>query len=158
MSGLNKIADWRLRFFLWIGLPLIAVMGIVFGGQDVVPAWQAKAGNGTIGTFTADREDCGRRSCSFYGTFTTPDGKTRADVILYDEPASLKVGSTTEAIDAGARKGVFAGAGGSTYLLVTAFALAGAAAAIAWIIFLLRTFRRRGAAEATAAPAETPAA
>jgi hypothetical protein len=66
-------------------------------------------------------------------------------VILYDEPGSLQVGGKTDALDSGARTGVFASGGGSTYLLVTGFTVAGVAAAVGWVIFLLRTFRRRKA-------------
>jgi hypothetical protein len=154
MSALSKLSDWRLKYFLRIGLPLIAVIGLVFGSQDLVPAWQAKNGSGTLGTFTAQREDCGKRSCSFYGDFVGKDATTRTDVILYDEPDSLAVGGTTEAIDSGARKGVFATAGGSTYLLVTGLTLAGMAALIGWIVFLVRFFRgRKASAPATVAAA-----
>jgi hypothetical protein len=150
MGAVAKLADWRLKFFLWVGLPVIAAIGLLFGTADLVPAWQAKSGTGVAGTFTADREDCGRRSCSFYGTWVSSDGnKTRTDVILYDEPDSLLVGGKTDAIDSGARKGVFATAGGSTYLLVTGFTVAGVAAAVGWVIFLLRTFRRRKAESET---------
>lgn len=156
MTTSSKIQDWRMKFFLWIGLPLIAVIGLVMGSQDVVPAWQAKLGTGTAGTFAADREDCGRRSCSFFGTFTASDGTRRTDVILYDEPDSLRVGGTTAAIDSGARKGVFATAGGFTYLLVTGLTLAGAAAAIGWIVFLLRLLRRRGSRTAIPGRATSP--
>ena len=45
----------------------------------------------------------------------------------------------------GARNGVFASGAGSTYLLVTGFTVAGVAAAVGWVTFLLRTFRRRKA-------------
>jgi hypothetical protein len=144
MSALGALGSWRTAIFLWVGLPLIAVIGLVFGSVDVVPAWQAKGGSGTKGTFTAVREDCGRRSCSFYGNWKSADGaKSRTDVILYDEPDSLVVGGSTEAIDSGARKGVFATAGGWTYLLVTGLTVAGAAAAVGWVFFLVRTVRRR---------------
>jgi hypothetical protein len=146
VGALAKLGDWRLKFFLWVGLPVIAAIGLLFGTADLAPAWQAKSGTGVAGTFTADREDCGRRSCSFYGTWVSADGnKTRTDVILYDEPGSLRVGGKTEALDSGARNGVFATGGGSTYLLVTGFTVAGVAAAVGWVIFLLRTFRRRKA-------------
>ena len=144
MGVLTKVGNWRMKFFLWVGLPVIAGLGLVFGSVDVIPAWQAKSGDGVVGTFTAVREDCGRRSCSFYGSWQAADGSgTRNDVILYDEPDSLRVGGTTQAIDSGARKGVFATSGGYTYLLVTGFTLAGVAAAVGWIVFLFRTFRRR---------------
>ena len=69
-------------------------------------------------------------------------------MILYDEPDTLRVGGTTQAIDSGARHGVFATSGGSTYLLVTGFSLAGLAAALGWGFFLYRTFRGRKPATA----------
>lgn len=149
MSVLKKLDKWQTKVFLWFGLPVIAAIGIMLGAFDLVPAWQAKGGGGTPGTFTALREDCGRRSCSFYGDWVATDGsKTRSDVILYDEPDSLRVGGKTEALDSGARKGVFATAGGSTYLLVTGMVVAGLAAAIGFVVFLVKTFRRRKQAKA----------
>jgi hypothetical protein len=148
MSVLSKISDWRMKFFLWIGLPLIAVIGFVAGGRDIVPTWQAKMGSGTIGTFVPEREDCGRRSCTIIGDFTA-DGTTREDVILYDAPDPLTVGESVEAIDTGARKGVYSTAGGSTYLLVTGLTVAGVAALIGWIYFLIRTIRGRKSAATT---------
>jgi hypothetical protein len=141
---LSKISDWRMKFFLWIGLPVIAGLGLLFGAFDLVPAWQAHGGSGTAGTFTAEREECGRRSCSFHGSWAAADGSAkRDDVILYDEPDSLRTGATVEALDSGARKGVFATAGGSTYLLVTGFVLAGVAALVGWVFVLRNAFRRR---------------
>jgi hypothetical protein len=146
MGFLNKIENWRMKFFLWVGLPVIAGIGLFLGATDLLPAWQAKSGDGIVGTFTADREECGRRSCSFHGSFTPADGAAgRPDVILYDEPDSLLVGGTIEAIDSGARKGVFATAGGSSHLLFTGLTVAGLAAAIGWVFFLIRTFRRKEA-------------
>jgi hypothetical protein len=149
MGVVANVQSFRLKFFLWIGLPIIAGIGIV-AGMDVGSSWRAKAGEGTPGTFTAVKEDCGR-SCSFYGNWKADDGTTRrTDVILYDEPDSLRVGGTTPALDSGARNGVYAtGSGSSTYLLTTGLMLAGIAAAIGWIVFLVRTFRRRLAARAT---------
>ena len=133
-----------MKFFLWIGLPIIAAMGIMFGAFDLVPAWQAHGGSGTIGTFTAEREECSRRSCSFYGSWAAADGsERRTDVILYDEPDSLSTGSTTGALDTGARKGVFATAGGLTYLLVTGFVVGGLAALVGWAFVLRNAFRSR---------------
>ena len=146
---LSKIENWRMKFFLWIGLPVIAAMGIMFGAFDLVPAWQAHNGGGTAGTFTAEREDCGRRSCSFHGSWAAAEGgERRTDVILYDEPDSLRTGATIEAVDSGARKGVFATAGGSTYLLVTGFVVGGLAALVGWVFVLRNAFRRRRSATA----------
>jgi len=144
---LSKISEWRMRFFLWVGLPVIAAMGIIFGAFDLVPAWQAHGGGGTAGTFTAEREECGKRSCDFHGSWVAVDGsKGRDDVILYDEPDSLRTGQTTAAVDTGARNGVFATAGGSTYLLISGFVVAGVAALVGWAFVIRNAFRRRSAA------------
>ncbi|MFG2054077.1 hypothetical protein ACGFI9_08580 [Micromonospora sp. NPDC048930] len=142
----EKISSWRMKFFLWVGLPVIAVMGLAFAAPDVGPAWRAKSGAGTPGTFTAVREECGRRSCTWHGDFVpSGGGAARKDVILYDEPAGLTTGGTTAARDTGAGKGVFSTAGGSTWLLVTGFAAGGALAAIGWVVLIVRTVlgRRR---------------
>jgi hypothetical protein len=133
-----------MRVFLWIGLPVIAAMALLFGSFDLLPAWQAHNGGGTAGTFTAQREECGRRSCTFHGSWAATDGSARRDdVILYDEPDSFGVGDTTGAVDTGARKGVFATAGGSTYLLITGFVVAGLAALVGWIFVIRNALRRR---------------
>jgi hypothetical protein len=147
MGFLNKIANWRAKVFLWVGLPILAGMGLFLGVTDLVPAWQARSGDGVVGTFSANREQCGRRTCSFHGSWQAADGSAgKADVMLYDEPDDLRVGGTVEAIDSGARKGVFATAGGSSYLLFTGMTVAGAAMAATWVFYLYRAFRRKPAA------------
>jgi hypothetical protein len=149
---LSKISEWRMKFFLWVGLPVIATMGFMFGVFDLVPAWQAHNGSGATGTFTAEREDCSRRSCNFVGSWAATDGSSsRTDIILYDEPDAFTTGKTIEALDTGARNGVFATTGGSTYLLVTAFVVGGLAALIGWVFVIRNAFRRRGAAVPVAA-------
>lgn len=133
-----------MKIFTWIGLPVIAVVGLGFSAQDIVPSWDAKNGDGKAGTFTAKREDCGRRSCSFYGDWVAGDGsKTRADVILYDEPDSMNVGDTTEALDTGARNGVYTVGGSGTFYLTLGLALAGLAAAIGFIVVIIRRLTRK---------------
>lgn len=119
-------------------------MGLMFGAFDLKPAWQAHNGGGTAGTFTAEREGCGRRSCSFHGSWAATDGSDRRDdVILYDEPDALRTGATIAAVDSGSRKGVFASAGGRTYLLVSAFVVAGLAALVGWIFVIRNAIRDR---------------
>ncbi|MCO1595617.1 hypothetical protein M8C17_10610 [Micromonospora sp. RHAY321] len=143
MEIFSKINGWRTRVFVWIGLPVIAGIGLMLGVGDLVPAWQAKGGGGAQGTFTAVSEECSRRDCTWHGNFVAEDGERRADVILYDAPETLTTGATAPARDTGARKGVFSTAGGSTWLLVTALTLAGAVAGVAWVGFLLGALRRR---------------
>ncbi|MCW3838806.1 hypothetical protein ONA70_01660 [Micromonospora yasonensis] len=141
---MDRISSWRTKFFLWVGLPVIAVLGLAFAAPDVVPAWRAKSGAGTDGTFTALREECGRRSCSWHGDFVPADGGApRRDVLLYDAPDGLTTGGTAAARDTGAGKGVFSRDGGTTWLLVTGFAAVGALAALAWVVLIVRTVRGR---------------
>jgi hypothetical protein len=133
-----------MKFFLWAGLPLIAAMGLMFGSFDLVPAWQAHSGGGVAGTFTAQREDCGGHSCDFFGSWTSADGsRSLEDIGIYDEPDSFSTGQSIQAVDTGARHGVFATTGGSTYLLISAFVLAGVAALVGWISVIRNAFRRR---------------
>jgi hypothetical protein len=156
MNALSKIGNLRRQIFLWIGLPVVAVAAVIFGAVDVVPAWQAKSGEGVSGTFTPAYQKCKRGSCTFTGTWKADDGsRTRTDVKLYDEPDSLTVNGSTKALDTGARNGVFATEGGSSYLLITGFAVLGIAAGIGWIFLVVRTIRRRTGARA---PAPAPAA
>lgn len=152
MGILSKIENWRMKFFLWVGLPVLAAIGFTFGAFDLAPAWQAHSGGGTVGTFTAEREECSRRSCSFHGSWTATAGNDRrTDVILYDEPDTLDTGETVEATNTGARKGVFATAGGSTYLLMTGLVTVGLAAFVGWIFVIRNALReRRSTATVTA--------
>ncbi|MEU8296169.1 hypothetical protein AB0C04_02630 [Micromonospora sp. NPDC048909] len=143
MGTLSKISDWRAKVLVWVGLPVIAVIGLVMGAGDLGPAWQAKGGGGTAGTFTAVQEECGRRSCTWHGDFVAEGGEKRADVILYDAPDGLMQGATAPARDSGARKGVFSTTGGSTWLIVTGLSLAGVVAAVIWVVVILRAVRRR---------------
>ena len=143
MGIFSKINDWRTKAFVWIGLPVIAGIGLMLGVGDLVPAWQAKGGGGTAGTFTAVAEECSRRSCTWHGDFVADGGAKRTDVILYDAPAGVTKGATAPARDTGARKGVFSTTGGSTWLLVTGLTLAGVVAAVVWVAIIIRTVRRR---------------
>jgi hypothetical protein len=109
-----------------------------------VPAWQAHNGAGTAGTFVAEREECGRRSCSLYGSWAATDGsKQLADVKLNDGPDTMAVGQKIEAVDSGARMGVFAAGGGSSYLFVTAFVVGGLAALVGWVFVIRNAVRDR---------------
>ncbi|MEU5788186.1 hypothetical protein ABZ754_10690 [Micromonospora purpureochromogenes] len=153
---MDKINGWRTKVFVWIGLPVIAAIGLMMGATDLVPAWQAKGGSGTAGTFTAVNEECSRRNCEWHGDFVATDGGARrTDVILYDAPDGLAKGGTAEARDTGARKGVFSTTGGSMYLLATGLTLAGVVAAVAWVVIVVRTVRRRRTADDASAPPTT---
>lgn len=132
-----------MRFLRWIALPLLALLGLALAVPDVASAWRAKSGDGTAGTFTALYEKCSR-NCVWHGDFVPDEGGTpRNDVIVYDEPDGLTSGATVAARDTGARRGVFAAQGGRTWLLFTGLAVAGALAAIGWVVMLVRAIANR---------------
>ncbi|MBV1853251.1 hypothetical protein [Catellatospora tritici] len=147
---MSTLSDWRMKFFKWVGLPIIAFIGFFGGATDLVPAWHAHNGHGTVGTFTALRYECGRHDCDFHGSWAADDGSSRReDVILYDEPDALRLGETIPALDSGARAGVFGTEGGTTYLLMAGLTLGGVAALIGWGFVLsvpLRKWRAKRAA------------
>jgi hypothetical protein len=153
VSAFNTINGWRTKVFVWIGLPVIAAIGLMLSVTDLAPAWEAKNGGGTPGTFTAVNEECGRRNCEWHGTFVATEGGAKlADVILYDAPDGMAAGTTAPARDTGARAGVFSTAGGSTYLLVTGLAVAGLAALVAWVVVIVRAVRNRRRRDEPSAP------
>ncbi|MCW3841769.1 hypothetical protein ONA70_16840 [Micromonospora yasonensis] len=148
-----------MKLLLWIGLPVLALVGLALAALAVAPAWRARSGDGTAGTFTARYEECGR-SCTWHGGFF-PDGAgmPRNDVIVYGEPGGLTSGATVAARDTGARRGVFAAAGGgNSWLLFSGLAVAGVPAAVGWVVMLVRAVanRRQTQRETTAGVAVAP--
>ncbi|MCX4471501.1 hypothetical protein OOK41_14510 [Micromonospora sp. NBC_01655] len=136
-------AGWGMKFLLWIGLPVLALVGLAVAAPDVAPAWRARSGDGVAGTFTARYEECGR-ACTWHGDFVPDgDGTPRNDVIVYGEPDGLTSGAVVAARDTGARRGVFAARGGNSWLLFTGLAVAGAVAAVGWVVMLVRAIANR---------------
>ncbi|MEV0330488.1 hypothetical protein AB0H63_29130 [Micromonospora echinospora] len=132
-----------MKFLLWAGLPFFALLGLALAIPDVASAWQARSGGGTAGTFIARYETCGR-NCTWHGDFVPDGGGTpRNDVIVYDEPDGLTSGATVAARDTGARRGVFAAQGGNTWLIFIGLAVAGALAAVGWVVILARAIVKR---------------
>jgi hypothetical protein len=121
-----------MKIVAWFAFAVVGVCLVWFPSRDVIPAWQARLGSGVVGTFVAEREECERtgklqrESCTLYGRWVADDGNSRRDnVLIYDEPRGLRVGGTTEARDTGARNGVYATAGGFTFLLTSAMPIVG---------------------------------
>ncbi|MGW5668938.1 hypothetical protein [Micromonospora sp. NPDC003776] len=140
----DGMAGSRVKLLLWIGLPTLAVVGLALAAPDVAPAWRARSGDGTVGTFTARYEECAR-TCTWHGDFV-PDkaGTPRYDVIVYGEPDGLIAGTTVAARDTGARRGVFAASGGgNSWLIFSGLAVAGALAAVGWAAMLGRAVANR---------------
>ena len=65
-------------------LPLVAVLVLILAAAGLPEAVQAARGEGQAGTFTAQRQECTRHGCSWYGTFTSDDGSVRLPDVLLD--------------------------------------------------------------------------
>jgi hypothetical protein len=136
---------------LWLGLPAVAAVILLLSAQDTIAAWEARGGEGVHGTFVTGPNNCSGSACTPYGDWTAADGNFgRQDVILYDPPGLLIEGDEVEAVDTGARNGVFTvGGDGPTYLIVTAFTGVAVVLLLAWPVALAVTiprYRRQHAA------------
>lgn len=139
---------------LWLGLPVVAAVILLISAQDTIAAWEARGGEGVRGTFVAGPNDCSGRACTPYGDWTAADGDSgRQDVILYDPPGRLVEGDGVEAVDTGARNGVFTvGGDGPTYLFVTAFTGVAVGLLLVWLVALAVTIPRYRRQRATPKP------
>jgi hypothetical protein len=137
------------RFFGWIVALLLGVAMLLFGYRNLIPAWQAAAGSGVVGTFTAERRECTRHktgeSCVLYGSWVASDGSSRRDhVLIYDQPKGLRVGGKAKALDTGAQ-GVFAARFGLTFLMATALTVGGLVIVAMCAVFAFYVVRGSGA-------------
>lgn len=91
----------------WVIMPIVCVVGLFYGTQDLPHAWAARQGYGTRGTFTAETLICGRRSCQWHGTFTSDDGTVHRDEVVFTTGSpDLVQGQTAPALDTGDRVAV----------------------------------------------------
>ncbi|MBO3743334.1 hypothetical protein [Actinoplanes flavus] len=133
---------------VWLGLPAVAAVILLFSAQDTRAAWAARGDDGVRGTFVTGPNNCSGSACTPYGDWTAADGNSgRKDVILYDPPRLLTPGDEVEALDAGARNGVFTvGGDGLTRTVVTAFTGVAVFLLLVWLAALAVTvprYRRR---------------
>jgi hypothetical protein len=144
MSTVPMRRSVRLTVLLWVGLPVMAYVGVL-AAINLGPAVRAAQGQGTPGIFTGVREQCGRGSCTLFGDWVASDGRrTRVNVRLHGGPDSLGVGDSAPAFDTGDSDGVFANERDRRYVvLIAGMTLLGAAAAVGWIVFLVRTLHGR---------------
>lgn len=137
MTDHTRPTSWRVKLFVYVLVPILGLVGLVSAGSDLGPAWDAKSGKGTAGSFTAVRVQCSRRHCTTYGDFTpTSGGSKRTDVILYDDHDHLGPGERTPALDSGADNGVYSTAGGYSWLVDTLVLVGSALALVVWAAVL----------------------
>jgi uncharacterized membrane protein len=138
---LTAALEWLLWWFV---VPVAAAVMLFYGVQDFVPDWTAKLGGGTVGTFTAEHEECGRRSCQWLGSFSSADGTVaREDVGLASGAADVSLGQSVPAVDTGNRVVVYPVGGGWDWLIVTVLDIAVLVLAVVWVLALRRKLRRR---------------
>jgi hypothetical protein len=128
-----------------VAVPLFAAFLLITSVEDSGPAWSAKTGHGTPGTFTIDRCDRGKQGCSWTGTFVSDDGWTvLTDVGLADGHRETHVGQRIRAVDTGGDTVVYPAGGGSDWLDDTVAIAASICTLVVWtVVMLTRILRRR---------------
>lgn len=103
---------------------------------DIGPAWSAKLGLGTHGTFTAEKCWRTKTGCFWTGTFVSDNGQIlRADVGFDSKIAN--VGQQIPARDTGDRVDVYPMGGGWDWLWTTILLVVSLAALALWILVWL---------------------
>lgn len=79
---------------------VLAVLILAMAVTALPYALRAARGDGTHGSFTAERQECSKRSCSYYGTWRAdPPGEVvLADVLINEWPADLPLGESVDAL------------------------------------------------------------
>jgi hypothetical protein len=68
----------------WVAWPLIALAFLVLSLDALPESIRAARGEGLPGTFLAEREECSRRGCAWYGSFVSDDRMVSLDDVLLD--------------------------------------------------------------------------
>ncbi len=121
----------------------MAVVAIAFA---LGPAIQAARGQGAVGTFTVDSQQCYRDGCTWTGTFVARGGQVTSGVAYEGTlPAGAGPGSSVPAIYPGGYHAVFAPHGSLVWLedLLLVLLIGGAMAAALWISPIGMPGRRR---------------
>jgi hypothetical protein len=106
-------------FVTWV-IPLSMVVVLAFVIVDIGPAWAARFGHGTHGTFTAQHCQDRRGGCFWSGTFISGDRRDkRTEVGLGGGNNVTHVGQQVPAIDTGDRAIVYPANGGHDWAWTT---------------------------------------
>lgn len=138
---------WFFRLLFLVAAPALAVVVLVFAGQELGSAWSAHLREGTAGTFTADHQRCsesgrGGRTCHWRGDFVSDDGTvSRDDVRLRSGAEVPGPGGTVDALDVGGD--VFPADGGSDWFWTTLLVVAATGGLIWWAWTLQRAMGAR---------------
>ena len=116
-TGLGRaILQVRRRPGRYIVIPLLFIALLTWEAFYVVPAWSAKFGSGTRGTFTVG--SCERMTC--WGTFVSNDGRdTQNWTSIGSSGGRLRLGQQVPAVDTGNPQEVYPAGGGNDWLVFT---------------------------------------
>ncbi|MGV9778139.1 hypothetical protein [Streptosporangium sp. NPDC003464] len=136
---------------------VIAAGGLVLvllAGQNLGPALAALRGEGTWGTFTAQRVECvqhpGHEQCTWLGDFRA-GGEARQGIAFYGaDREAFTPGQTVRAFDTGRRGHVYGPGGSNEWIMVVLLLVAGLGLAARPLLRL----RRRAARDAGATGTE----
>ncbi|MEO3789023.1 hypothetical protein ABGB14_02355 [Nonomuraea sp. B10E15] len=131
-----------MRWFWWLGAPVLAGMLLVLAARDIVPAYTAQFGSGVPGVFTATKRDCGGRTCTWVGYFVADDSPVRRRVTLATGDGLKRVGDSVPAEDTGNPYTVYPATGSSDWLLITILGTASVVVLGFWIRGVIRALRR----------------
>ncbi|TDD02590.1 hypothetical protein E1292_23195 [Nonomuraea deserti] len=132
-----------MRWFWWLGAPVLAGMLLFLAARDIVPAYTAQFGSGVPGVFTATEHDCGGRRCTWVGYFAADGSPGRRRVTLATSGGLERVGDSVPAEDTGNPYTVYPVTGSSDWLLITILGTAGIVVLCLWIRGVIRALRRR---------------
>ncbi|MEU8119021.1 hypothetical protein AB0C21_09965 [Spirillospora sp. NPDC049024] len=133
----RKSDSFQLRYIL----PVTSLAFLVIILMQLVPDLEARLGDGTRGTFTAQHLEC-EDDCRWYGQFTSEDGRRRpSEVYLMDAGKNdLTKGAKATAIDTGSPAAVHPLAGPSTwwrwFFVLVLSAVMAVTSALAWRVWL----------------------
>ena len=86
-----------------VGRVVVEVLGVLLLALSLTAlpyAVKAARGQGTHGTFTAERQECSRRACAHYGTWRAdpPADRVVTDVLMDEWPADKPLGASVPAL------------------------------------------------------------
>ncbi len=97
VDALDVLVGFVMGFLFWAFVPAVALYMVSLTPSAWEATRAAARGEGQRGTFVAEREDCERSGCSWYGRYVSEDGTTRFDDVLIDAGPS-RVGDSIPAL------------------------------------------------------------
>lgn len=101
MAARKKPVSKRQSRIVFAAVLALTAGVFLIGISELRHADDALAGRGRPGTFTAQRQDCGRSNCTWHGEFLQDDGTSRPDVQVAQGSGLQAAGDVVRAADVG---------------------------------------------------------